>query len=185
MSFPVAHRVGAGIFLCGMAASYLPRTDGHTLIRAGADYLGGILNTLFLVLGALALLIPAYRFHGKAGLWTEFKRAAALLLAETIATQAIKGVTGYLLHILPRPSGGPGGFPSGHSAAALVMAYLLTERYPRLSPVWCGMAALISWSRVESGAHFPYQVVAGAIFGLLTIFYLAPKFPHASDSSKQ
>lgn len=176
------HLLGAFLVLCGVAASYTPRTDGHTIIRAGADWLGGSLNTLFLVLGTLALLIPAYRAYGKRGLWTEFKRAAALMLAETIFVHLTKVITGLWLGILKRPSGGWQGFPSGHAAAAVVMAYLLTCRYPRLSVLWYGFAALIAWSRVESGAHFGYQVVAGAMVGLFTILLLAPRFPTAAAS---
>lgn len=145
--------------------------------------MGGILNTLF-VLGALALLIPAYRVYGKAGLWTEFKRAAALLLAETVLVHLIKVITGLWLGILKRPSGGWQGFPSGHAAAAVVMAYLLTCRYPRLAVVWYAFAALISWSRAESGAHFDYQVLGGAVVGLLTILALAPRFPSTAKISR-
>ena len=178
---PSANALGGGIVLIGVAAAFLPRTDGHTVIRLAADYLGGILNTIFLVLGAIALLIPAYRFFGLRGLWTEFKRAAALMLAETIIVHLVKLITGKLLGIWLRPSGGWQGFPSGHAAASVVMAYLLTGRYPRLAIVWYGFAALICWSRVESGAHFAYQVVAGALVGVLTIFPLSPRFPTAAQ----
>jgi membrane-associated phospholipid phosphatase len=59
------------------------------------------------------------------------------------------------------------GFPSGHATFAFVLAWLIWRRYPRLGPLWFGIAGAIAWSRVEVMAHFPYQVVGGALFGML------------------
>ena len=182
--FQTPHFPGGLLLLGGIAASYLPRSDGHGTIRIGADYLGGILNTLFLILGAIALLVPAYQSRGKAGLGKEFLRVAALMLAETIFVHLLKVITGLWLKILSRPSGGWQGFPSGHTSAALVMSYLLTCRYPRLAIVWYAFAGLIAWSRVESGAHFPYQVIGGAIVGISTLFLLERRFPSTISPQK-
>lgn len=59
------------------------------------------------------------------------------------------------------------GFPSGHATFAFAIAWLVSERFPKLAPLWFGMATAIGWSRVEVHAHYPYQVFAGAIIGAL------------------
>lgn len=56
-------------------------------------------------------------------------------------------------------------FPSGHSAAAFAGAWLLTRHYPGLAPVWYAVAALTGFSRVYLGAHYPGDVLSGAVAG--------------------
>lgn len=64
-----------------------------------------------------------------------------------------------------RPTGERNGFPSGHAMFAFMLAFLVAEKYPKLAPIFYGAAVAISWARVEAGAHYPYQVVGGALFG--------------------
>jgi undecaprenyl-diphosphatase len=56
--------------------------------------------------------------------------------------------------------------PSGHAstsfAGALVLAYLVRRAIPALF----ALAALIAFSRVYVGVHYPLDVVAGAVVGL-------------------
>lgn len=56
-------------------------------------------------------------------------------------------------------------FPSGHSAAAFAGAWLLRRHYPDLWPLWYAIASLVGFSRIYLGAHYPGDVVVGALSG--------------------
>ncbi len=56
-------------------------------------------------------------------------------------------------------------FPSGHSAAAFAGAWLLYRHFPKLAPLWFAIAALVGFSRVYLGAHYPGDVLSGAVAG--------------------
>lgn len=84
----------------------------------------------------------------------------------------------------PRPDSFQNGFPSGHSMASFLMAWLIATKYPKLAPLWYAFAVAISWSRVEIHAHFPYQVLGGAFIGTLIGWAITRFFPSAVSTSK-
>jgi undecaprenyl-diphosphatase len=58
-------------------------------------------------------------------------------------------------------------FPSGHSATSFACAMMLGAASPRLRvPVYV-LAALMAFSRLYNGDHFPLDVLAGSVLGLL------------------
>ncbi|WIY27784.1 phosphatase PAP2 family protein [Parasedimentitalea psychrophila] len=70
-----------------------------------------------------------------------------------------------------RPGGGLQGFPSGHTAAATFGVSSLVNSCVKKNP-WVQGAVILSGgyvgaSRIEVGAHFLFQVVAGALLGWL------------------
>ena len=56
-------------------------------------------------------------------------------------------------------------FPSGHTAAAFVMATLIAFYYPTLAGLAYSLASIIGFSRVLLGVHFPSDILAGAALG--------------------
>lgn len=56
-------------------------------------------------------------------------------------------------------------FPSGHSAAAFAFAGGAGEVLPAVSVPLHALAALIAYSRVHTGVHYPLDVIAGSVLG--------------------
>lgn len=59
------------------------------------------------------------------------------------------------------------GFPSAHSATAVGLAVALTWLYPRGRWLFTLFAVLVACQRMESGAHFPSDVLFGAALGFI------------------
>ena len=63
-------------------------------------------------------------------------------------------------------------FPSGHAATSFACATVLSHYAPRLRVPLFALATLIAFSRVYNGMHYPTDVLAGALLGVLTALLL-------------
>jgi len=70
-------------------------------------------------------------------------------------------------------------FPSAHAANAFAVAAFVSSFYPRTRLYLYFIAALVAYSRVYVGVHFPSDIAAGAVLGLAVGFgaaYLLRRF---------
>ena len=73
-------------------------------------------------------------------------------------------------------------FPSGHAATSFACATVIGAAAPRLRVPLYLLAALVAWSRVYVGVHYPLDVVAGALYGValgLLLVRALPRFAAA------
>ncbi len=130
----------------------------------GISHLGD--GVYYLLLGIVLIYIePA---QGKAFFLTGLAAFAMELPAYAILKNAIKRsrpedvIQEFVAYIIPSDKFS---FPSGHTAAAFVMATLVGYFYPTYATWAFILAVLIGFSRVILGVHFISDILAGAVFG--------------------
>jgi hypothetical protein len=156
------HLLGWALLALACAWTFF-RKDPEPQVVSFAHFCSYPLNNTFLILGIGGLLYLAWRERSKP--YAFF--VLGVILGETAIYGIIKEVGFRVFHFGARPSGHTGGFPSGHAACSAALAFLLTERFPKLALLWYGCAALIGWSRYDAGAHYPYQILAGMLLGVI------------------
>ncbi|NMB12126.1 MAG: phosphatase PAP2 family protein [Firmicutes bacterium] len=58
-------------------------------------------------------------------------------------------------------------FPSGHTTASFAVGVSYALAFPGYSSLWVLWAALVGWSRIYVGVHYPSDVLAGSVVGAL------------------
>jgi undecaprenyl-diphosphatase len=117
--------------------------------------------------------------------WNEKAKKVALrgLFAAILAWPVLAAIIGKIVN-RPRPFNISGvqelvfhrpdvSFPSEHSAAlfAVAMSFYLSG-YKKLAWVMFGIAIVVSFFRVATGIHFPTDVIAGAVLGLIAAYLI-------------
>ena len=99
------------------------------------------------------------------------------LLATTLATYALK----FSIKEERPNHKNSRSFPSGHSAITFSSASFLHKRYGLdiAAPAYLG-AAWTAYSRVESKYHYTKDVLAGALIGTISSYFLTTKFDGAT-----
>ncbi len=57
-------------------------------------------------------------------------------------------------------------FPSGHSASGFAFAQAVAATRPELGLPLRGLAAVVAYSRIHTGVHYPGDVIAGVLIGM-------------------
>ncbi len=165
--------VGMAMIIIALTVS---QTGMNEILRT-AKMFSGVGNNAFLLATNGVLFFLAYKKGRKSIFYLTLKVDAAVL----VVVHTLKNIPfGEWAH---RPSGSPNGFPSGHTTHAFAMAFLMSVFYPRLAWLWYGMAAAISWSRIETNAHTGFQVTSGVIFGIGIAWFLVDRWLTHPDSA--
>ena len=119
---------------------------------------------------AVSVLFLCMRRYRKCGVLI----LAALLLCTLINTVIIKNLVqrprpfdamSELIILIKRPSGFS--FPSGHASTSFACAWALMRIEKKLAAPALILASLIAFSRLYVGVHYPTDVIAGAIIGII------------------
>ncbi|MDM8176209.1 phosphatase PAP2 family protein [Olivibacter sp. 47] len=77
-----------------------------------------------------------------------------------------------LVHLSEAGPGGKYGFVSSHSANAFGLVtflfFLLPAKYNWLKIILLFWALLVSYSRIYNGVHYPFDILGGALVGVLS-----------------
>jgi membrane-associated phospholipid phosphatase len=161
-----AERVDLAVY-AAVAAADTPRLDrAMRRLSHAADY-----SRLSVAAGLLLALAG-----GPAG-----RRAAGSGLASVAATATVVNLVVKPLGRRPRPDRAPAeiptvsqirmpasrSFPSGHTAAAVAFATGVARVMPVAGVPMHALAALVGYSRVHTGVHYPGDVMAGALIGAM------------------
>ena len=121
-----------------------------TLVVVAAYMLGDDRFAIGFTLGSLSLLLVVTILKA----FTDRARPFKLLLGTRVVGWRVAGLS----------------FPSGHTAQTFFMMTLATRRFqlpPAVASLLYGIALLVGITRVYLGVHYPRDVIAGAILGLI------------------
>jgi len=123
----------------------------------------------------LVIAAALFAFGGRSGRRAAVTGAAAIGLTSVLANQPLKALSRRARPIrgtvdvstarhLRMPTSTS--FPSGHSAAGFAFASAVASFKPGFGLPLRGLAAVVAYSRVHAGVHFPSDVIVGALLGI-------------------
>ena len=129
----------------------------------------------WIVYGAAPVALGAWLWKdGKRALRVLVLAALALGAADLVAYRVVKPLVSRprpnhaVAGVIQRaPAGGAMGFPSNHAANAAAAAAVAATAYPAYRLLFWALAALVAYSRVYCGVHYPGDVLAGLALGAL------------------
>lgn len=125
--------------------------------------------TIPLLLGLIWLVT----YGGKRGRITAGVLVLAFILSDVLSAQLLKPLVGRIrpshtltdsINLLVK-KGGKFSFPSNHASNSMVLAVVIGYFWRPVLPYLFGLSILIGFTRVYVGVHYPFDVVAGWVFG--------------------
>jgi undecaprenyl-diphosphatase len=141
-------------------------------------------NQFFAYSFLIAMIIGLWQYFGarSLGIWVYI--ILTLALTDALCSQVIKP---YVQRVRPNfemsdvkekaPVAGRFGFVSNHSANSFALATCLFFCFPMAKWSFLFYAAIIAYSRVYCGVHYPMDVIVGAIIGI-TIAKILGRLTH-------
>jgi undecaprenyl-diphosphatase len=120
----------------------------------------------------LALVI----WGGRKGRMTAAMLVVAMTLSDQITCSILKPLVGRVRPVNALPEEAVRllvgksvalSFPSAHAANACAVATVVSWRWPRFAVAAFAIAGLIAYSRVYVGLHYPGDIIAGAVLGIM------------------
>ncbi len=124
---------------------------------------------IFWIIATLFLLIP--KKTRRVGMMSAFALLWSLLLNNILLKNLVARTRPYyvvegLIPLIKKPS--EFSFPSGHAGSSFASACALYRNLPKKYGIWfLALAIFISLSRLYVGVHYPSDVLAGAITGII------------------
>jgi|WetSurMetagenome_2_1015567.scaffolds.fasta_scaffold01779_3 membrane-associated phospholipid phosphatase len=131
----------------------------HGALIAGAAVL--------IYLAGIRLKKPRTRQLGKALFIGFVSSGISVQVIKHLLGRARPRITDELLFIGPTFRGSYDSFPSGHTITAFCLAYICSAFFPKYRPLFYAYGAFICIGRVLGGSHFPADVLAGALLGIV------------------
>lgn len=127
----------------------------------------GNLGMIWIVTGVTLLLIKKYRYWGAMLLVT---LVITFLTNDVVIKNLVERPRPFITDpsitlLIPSPSGSS--FPSGHSATSFACAYVLFKMNKKIGIPALIAAGLIAFSRLYLCVHYPTDVLAGIVLGLI------------------
>jgi membrane-associated phospholipid phosphatase len=158
-------------FLKEINVNRLASLDGFFIfISEGSSYISALIPIIFILFG----FVRKKKEFSKQGLMIAIPYLLSVLFSTSIK---------YIIE-RPRPfvkysfiqklsTGGSGSFPSGHTSDAFSIAMIISLLFPKRSVIipmflW---AALVGYSRMDLGVHYPSDVLGGALIGIYTSLF--------------
>ncbi len=162
--------------LAGLDRSWFLLLNGrltHPILDSAMPFITNQENWYPVLIGLwIALLI----WGGRQGRIAALLLIIAVALADQIASSVVKPLVGRIRPCNALPPGQTRllvdgskafSFPSAHAANSFAMATVLSWRLPKVAPIAFVFAALVAYSRIYVGVHYPFDVIAGALLGLV------------------
>jgi undecaprenyl-diphosphatase len=129
-----------------------------------------ILRVVFAIIVVLLLI-----FGKKQGRLVALLCVVTVALSDQATSHLLKPMIGRVrpchvvpdVHLLVACSQGLS-FPSSHAANSFAIAALISLTYHRRFWLYLTIAGIISYSRIAVGVHYPLDVLAGALVGVLS-----------------
>jgi undecaprenyl-diphosphatase len=145
----------------------------HSLLEPIDPFVNILSHGLVLLMIALALYaMGKWRHNGLA----EVGRSLIIgFCSAGLTVQILKHLIGKArprltddpLFIGPTLKSGFDSFPSGHTTVIFCFSSILSQYFPRYRVLFYSFAVIVGFERAEDFSHFPSDVVAGAIIGIL------------------